>query len=180
MPCIARYSTSRNSIKCLRELFGPNYVCSCLYWIPTHALWSLWALQTDKYLEPGVKRNPSSVYPKILRLLSGWRFIPVFLYLDYFEIIHHPQEIDPQIQRGFMDSSTRSSVPQRSHTNEPTSIKKYAAVIERGIGSTCICLITKNDNRGTIFLSRVGVWTYSKTSNNFKGATYMDSEEHVQ
>ena len=44
MPFIVRNIRSRNSIKFLRRLFGPNYISSCLYWILTHALWLIWEL----------------------------------------------------------------------------------------------------------------------------------------
>ena len=37
-----------------------------------------------------------------VRLLSGRIFRPVFLYLDYLEMIHHLPETDPQRQKGLL------------------------------------------------------------------------------
>ena len=50
-PCIVWKKIGQNYIKLLSILFRPNCFCSCLFWIPAHLLWSIWALQADNCQE---------------------------------------------------------------------------------------------------------------------------------
>ena len=126
VPYVVRYSTAHNPEKWLRELFGLGF-SSCLYWILSHALL---ALQSDNCPEQGLK-NLIHFTLKVLRLLSRWRCRPIFLSMEYLDIIRHHLDTDTRRQRGLWIITQEKNATYLKWSCTP-GITKEVSIIERG------------------------------------------------
>ena len=100
-------------------------------------------------------KNPDSVYLPILISLSGQRYRPIFIFLEYLEIMIHPPETEPPRHQGSWILPHEQSYQVSITHPQPMVSQRTNPLFKGGIGEAIRLLVTKNGNRGSIVSSRV-------------------------